>query len=125
LHSITKNTSTTLESDITSNNQNSTPKSGKYNGFYVQNGIQYSMGVIFYFNNGKINGDGNDIVGNFTFNGTYDSYNKIYMIKKYNQKGNTIEYSGIYMPQETKITGAWNFPGVYNMIVNPFEFILQ
>lgn len=60
--------------------------SGRWDGFWVQEGWgrQSMTPFALRFANGKVSGEGCDVVGRFTFSGTYDEFTgAVRMVKQY------------------------------------------
>ncbi len=88
--------------------------SGQWDGFWFQEafGKQKMTAFALRFSNGKITGEGGDVVGRFTFAGTYDiEKGDIAMVKQYIGK-HRVHYSG--KPDgEGCIGGTWMVEGVW------------
>lgn len=91
--------------------------SGKWRGYWEQTvlGRQAMHPLSLRFSNGQIEGEGRDILGAFTFAGTYDPDGVIKMLKQYIGK-HAVLYAGTYDGEGT-VFGQWVVaPG----IVGPF-----
>jgi hypothetical protein len=91
--------------------------SGNWRGYWEQPGFgrQAMHGFSLMFVEGEISGEGLDILGRFTFSGSYASDGVIKMVKQYLGK-HAVFYTGTYDGEGT-IFGEWMVaPG----IVGPF-----
>lgn len=83
--------------------------SGRWDGFWVQGlwGRQSMTPFTLRFAAGRVTGDGRDMVGPFTFSGTYDeATGKVVMVKSYPGR-HTVLYVG--QPDgEGSIQGTWS-----------------
>ena len=86
--------------------------SGEWEGFWVQErfGCQPMTAFTLTFTHGEISGGGKDIVGRFTFTGTYDIRNgELVMMKQYIGKHRVL-YRGL-PDGEGSIQGTWSVDG--------------
>lgn len=91
--------------------------SGKWKGHWEQKGFgrQAMRPLLLTFTAGEIAGEGQDLLGEFIFIGTYDPHGIIRMVKHYVGK-HAVFYTGAYDGEGT-ISGEWMVaPGV----VGPF-----
>ncbi len=83
--------------------------SGRWEGFWVQEfwGRQAMTPFSLHFADGKVTGEGKDVIGRFTFSGTYDSATgAVRMVKQYLGKHQVL-YAG--RPDgEGSIQGTWS-----------------
>ena len=85
--------------------------SGRWEGFWVQQmwGRQAMTPFSLHFANGQVTGEGKDMVGRFTFSGTYDeNTGAVRMVKQYIGK-----HQVLYIGQpdgEGSIQGTWHTP---------------
>ena len=83
--------------------------SGRWDGFWVQRlwGRQAMTPFFLRFADGKVSGEGRDMVGRFTFSGTYDlTTGEVRMVKQYVGK-----HMVLYVGQpdgEGSIAGTWS-----------------
>lgn len=83
--------------------------SGRWDGFWVQAhlGRQPMTPFSLHFTNGRITGEGRDVVGRFTFEGSYDSRTgAVRMLKQYVGK-HWVLYEG-EPDGEGSIQGTWS-----------------
>lgn len=71
--------------------------SGEWRGYWDQAkwGRQPMGPLILRFHEGRIDGEGRDVVGPFTFTGEYDERGSIHMVKKYLGRHRVL-YDGVY-----------------------------
>jgi len=82
-------------------------RSGRWHGFYVQGGHKDNMDLSLRFDHGTVSGKGHDLVGGFTWSGTYDnSAGKIELVKQYTGK-HAIYYSGACSGKKA-FSGHWS-----------------
>jgi hypothetical protein len=87
--------------------------SGRWEGFWVQElyGRQPMTPFILHFADGQVTGSGKDVIGRFTFAGTYDEMTgAVRMVKQYIGK-----HKVLYVGQpdgEGCIAGTWSFPDI-------------
>jgi hypothetical protein len=88
--------------------------SGPWRGYWEQTtyGRQYMEGLTLHFQGGRIEGSGRDVVGAFTFQGTYDGAGTVTLIKQY-QGRHQVLYQGTYDGEGT-IYGRWSIWGIYS-----------
>jgi hypothetical protein len=67
--------------------------------------------LILHFDAGTVEGSGRDVVGRFTFTGTFDSAGRVRMIKQYIGRHQVL-YEGTYDGEGT-IIGQWSI-GPFN-----------
>jgi len=81
--------------------------SGYWNGYWEQLGFGRQLMVRFTlkFSEGKISGEGRDILGPFIFTGTYEADGIVKMVKYYLGK-HRVFYTGAYDGEGT-IFGQW------------------
>ena len=81
--------------------------SGSWRGFWdqVAYGRQPMRELALNFSGDRVEGSGVDVVGPFTFDGTYDSDGTITLIKRYPH--HTVKYQGRYDGEGT-IYGEWS-----------------
>jgi len=78
---------------------------GEWKGFYIYKtaGVKHKMNCFFTFKNGKINGHGDDDIGNYTWRGNYDKDLKVTMTKIYST--HSVFYTGY--ADENGMWGKW------------------
>lgn len=90
--------------------------SGAWKGFWYQDGFgrqEMDHFELHFLDDGTIRGRGTDMVGLFTFNGTYNtSTGQIRMTKQYIGK-HTVAYTG-QGDGEGKIVGTWSIAGYWS-----------
>jgi hypothetical protein len=88
--------------------------SGAWEGFWVQDRVGRGEMTEFtlHFAGGRVRGEGKDVVGRFTFAGTYDeATGAVRMVKQYLGQ-HQVTYEG--RPDgEGSIQGTWNIWGIY------------
>ncbi len=84
--------------------------SGTWRGHWDQQGWgRQPMGPLtLRFENGRIEGEGRDVIGPFTFEGAYDDRGTIRMVKQYIDQ-HQVHYQGVY-DGEGMIFGQWSIP---------------
>jgi hypothetical protein len=84
--------------------------SGAWRGYWDQEvwGRQPMGPLNLRFKDGRIEGEGRDIIGRFTFTGVYDERGAIRMVKQYIGKHRVL-YEGTYDGEGT-IFGQWSIP---------------
>jgi hypothetical protein len=84
--------------------------SGSWRGYWEQRGFgrQPMHDLTLNFHDGRVEGSGVDIVGPFTFAGTYEDQGKILLTKQY-LGAHRVKYRGIYDGEGT-IHGTWSIP---------------
>jgi hypothetical protein len=82
--------------------------SGSWRGYWEQTfwGRQEMNDLTLYFSGGRIAGSGIDVIGRFTFAGTYDNQGGVQMVKQYVGKHQVL-YAGRYDGEGT-IHGIWS-----------------
>jgi hypothetical protein len=88
--------------------------SGSWKGWWEQRptwGRQTMKELILYFDAGTIEGSGQDVIGKFTFTGTYDTVGRVRMIKQYIGRHQVL-YEGNYDGEGT-ITGQWSIGALW------------
>jgi hypothetical protein len=87
--------------------------SGEWRGYWDQEGIygRQPMGpLVLRFHDGRIEGEGRDIIDPFTFTGEYDEQGTVRMFKRYHGRCNhLVLYYGTYDGEGT-IFGQWRIP---------------
>jgi hypothetical protein len=69
--------------------------------------------LVLRFHNGRIDGEGRDIIGPFTFTGEYDESGAVRMVKQYHGgRTHRVFYQGIYDGEGT-IFGEWRIPPLW------------
>lgn len=81
-----------------------------WQGYWQQRGWgrQPMQNVVLHFGEGAIHGDGVDVVGRFTFEGTCDAQGSVSMVKRYLGK-HRVQYDGQFDGEGT-IFGRWSIP---------------
>jgi hypothetical protein len=81
--------------------------SGAWRGYWEQPGWgrQTMDSLYLVFVNGTIEGEGRDVVGSFTFTGTYDTEGHVTLTKRYRGR-HSVLYRGTYDGEGT-IFGQW------------------
>jgi hypothetical protein len=84
--------------------------SGTWRGYWEQEvwGRQPMGPLVLRFVDGRIEGEGRDVVGPFTFEGDYDERGTIRMVKQYLGRHRVL-YQGTYDGEGT-IFGRWSIP---------------
>lgn len=84
--------------------------SGTWRGYWDQQAFgRQPMGpLVLRFRDGRIEGEGRDIIGPFTFAGEYDETGAVRMVKQYLGR-HQVCYQGIYDGEGT-IFGEWRIP---------------
>ena len=82
--------------------------SGAWRGFWEQPifGKQSMRQLVLRFEGGRIDGDGVDVIGRFTFSGSYDDAGSVALIKQYAGRHQVL-YCGAY-DGEGSILGRWS-----------------
>jgi hypothetical protein len=86
--------------------------SGTWRGHWDQEifGRQPMGPLVLRFHDGRIQGEGRDIVGPFTFSGEYDEHGRVRMVKQYHgRRRHQVFYVGTYDGEGT-IFGEWRIP---------------
>lgn len=87
--------------------------SGAWKGYWEQDGYRGTMHPLeFHFAAGRVTGSGYDVVGRFTFSGTYDDSGHVSMVKHYIGAHQVI-YEGTWDGEGT-IFGQWTISGVWS-----------
>lgn len=83
--------------------------SGPWVGFWIQRGMgKQRMSLSLTFSDGRVIGEGRDIVGRFGFVGVYDLTNgKVRMTKQY-ENAHRVAYDGANDGDGTWLWGVWN-----------------
>lgn len=81
--------------------------SGAWRGYWEQAAYgRQTMGPLFLrFHDGRIDGEGRDIIGSFTFQGEYDEHGRVHLVKQYIGR-HQVDYQGNYDGEGT-IFGRW------------------
>jgi hypothetical protein len=81
--------------------------SGEWQGFWDQDiwGRQEMRGLVLRFAGGAVEGEGRDMVGRFTFRGSYDDQGHVSLVKQYVGRHQVV-YEGTYDGEGT-ILGRW------------------
>lgn len=84
--------------------------SGTWRGYWEQEifGRQPMGPLVLRFTDGRIEGEGRDVIGPFTFAGDYDERGRIRMVKQYLGRHRVL-YQGTYDGEGT-IFGSWSIP---------------
>ena len=84
--------------------------SGVWRGYWDQEawGRQLMGPLVLRFRDGRIEGEGRDVIGHFTFEGQYDDRGAIHMVKQYLGR-HQVHYQGVYDGEGT-IFGQWLIP---------------
>lgn len=84
--------------------------SGVWRGYWEQEGWgRQPMGPLaLRFADGRIEGEGRDVIGPFVFTGEYDGHGSIRMVKQYLGR-HRVQYSGSYDGEGT-LFGRWSIP---------------
>jgi hypothetical protein len=67
--------------------------------------------LVLHFGGGTVRGEGRDVIGVFTFAGTYDSCGRVRMVKQYVGKHQVL-YEGTYDGEGT-IYGEWSIASLW------------
>lgn len=88
--------------------------SGSWHGHWDQQGWgRQPMGpLLLRFENGRIEGEGRDVIGAFTFEGVYDDGGEVRMVKQYIGR-HRVHYQGVYDGEGT-IFGRWSIPPLWS-----------
>ncbi|HWG42641.1 MAG TPA: hypothetical protein VN688_07630 [Gemmataceae bacterium] len=88
--------------------------SGAWRGYWDQPycGRQLMTPLILRFHEGRIEGEGRDMIGPFTFAGEYDDGGAIRMVKQYLGRHQVL-YQGSYDGEGT-IFGQWSIPPLWS-----------
>jgi hypothetical protein len=88
--------------------------SGVWRGYWDQQGWgRQMMGpLVLRFGEGRIEGEGRDVIGRFTFTGAYDDGGAIRMVKQYLGRHQVL-YQGTYDGEGT-IFGQWSIPPLWS-----------
>jgi hypothetical protein len=84
--------------------------SGTWRGYWEQDhyGRQPMHDLVLDFHDGRVEGSGVDIVGRFSFVGTYDERGNVVLTKQY-LRAHRVLYRGTYDGEGT-IHGTWSIP---------------
>jgi hypothetical protein len=82
--------------------------SGPWSGFWIQDGMgRQTMRLTLSFSGGKVSGHGTDIIGRFTFEGTYDlKTGRCLMVKQY-EAAHRVQYDGVNEGDGMWLWGVW------------------
>jgi hypothetical protein len=85
--------------------------SGPWTGFWIQTALgRQRMHLSLAFAAGQVTGHGVDIVGRFTFTGTYDlNTGRCQMTKQY-EAAHRVEYEGVNEADGLWLWGLWSMP---------------
>jgi hypothetical protein len=88
--------------------------SGEWRGYWEQPGWgrQPMTGLVLHFADGRIEGEGRDVVGRFTFSGEYDERGHVVLVKQYLKKHQVL-YQGTYDGEGT-IFGQWSISSLWS-----------
>ncbi len=88
--------------------------SGVWRGYWEQQGWgRQLMGPLaLRFRDGRIEGEGRDVIGRFTFAGEYGDHGAIRMVKQYLGRHQVL-YQGTYDGEGT-IFGEWSIPPLWS-----------
>jgi hypothetical protein len=96
------------------NSQSSPPEtdprfpSGPWSGFWIQTGIgRQTMRLSLAFSDGKVKGFGTDIIGRFTFEGTYDLETGRCLMTKQYEAAHRVQYDGVNEGDGMWLWGVW------------------
>ncbi len=82
--------------------------SGPWVGFWIQRGMgKQKMSLSLTFIDGHVTGEGRDVVGRFSFVGTYDLTNGHVRMTKYYQNAHNVEYEGANDGDGKWLWGVW------------------
>jgi hypothetical protein len=83
--------------------------SGPWTGFWIQQwaGKQKKMQLSFIFCEGRISGEGRDIIGKFSFSGQYDLKTGRCLLTKQYLHAHRVEYDGVNEGQPLWLWGLW------------------
>jgi hypothetical protein len=84
--------------------------SGNWRGYWEQSlwGQQPMDNLVLRFSAGRVEGEGRDVIGAFTFSGEYDERGTIRLVKQY-LNAHQVLYVGEYDGEGT-IHGRWSIP---------------
>jgi hypothetical protein len=96
--------------------------SGTWRGYWEQTfwGRQPMHDLVLRFADGRVEGSGVDIIGRFTFSGTYDEHGNVKLTKQYVGK-HAVLYRGTYDGEGT-IFGRWSIGKLFS---GPFALTLS
>lgn len=78
-------------------------------GFWIQRSMgKQATSIAFRFSDGKISGEGRDIVGKFTFSGTYDLNSGRCLMTKQYLGAHQVHYEGVCEGRDLWLWGMWN-----------------
>jgi hypothetical protein len=94
--------------------------SGKWRGFWEQDdyGRQWMEPLALHFSGGHVEGEGSDVVGDFTFRGTYSADGAVRLVKQYIGQ-HSVLYQG-RVDGEGAVVGRWSI-GPY--LTGPFALM--
>ena len=86
--------------------------SGRWRGYWEQAGWgrQPMRDLMLRFSAGEVEGQGVDMVGPFSFHGTYDSAGVVTLVKKYRR--HDVHYQGKYDGEGT-VFGEWSISEIW------------
>jgi len=79
--------------------------SGRWRGYWLQGILRGRMELDLHFGDGRIYGDGRDLVGDFMINGAYDPDAATCTMLKAYLGGHDVDYDGVAVTRG--IRGAW------------------
>ncbi len=93
---------------------------GEWKGFYVQpdSRQRYAMDLVLAFAQDRISGTGDDVVGQFTIHGAYDTITAECSWTKHYVGQHSVEYAG--RARQGGIIGQWRIPGRPGFWCGPF-----
>jgi hypothetical protein len=88
--------------------------SGPWRGFWEQVvwGRRWMEPLTLRFEGGRVEGEGYDVIGVFTFAGTYTERGTVHMVKQYVGK-HSVQYDG-RVDGEGAVTGEWSIAGAWS-----------
>jgi hypothetical protein len=91
--------------------------SGTWTGFWIQDGVgKQPVELSLFFAAGSVTGAGTDMVGKFTYRGTYAvETGRCLMVKKYAWK-HSVTYEGVNDGSPLWLWGTWNIRGIFGGI---------
>jgi hypothetical protein len=82
--------------------------SGPWSGFWIQEGMgRQKMRLSLAFSGGKVSGFGTDIIGRFTFEGTYDLETGRCLMTKQYEGAHSVQYDGVNEADGMWLWGVW------------------
>ena len=86
--------------------------SGPWTGFWIQRGAgKQKMQVGFTFIDGGVSGEGRDVIGRFTFAGTYDLKTGRCVLAKQYLGAHRVDYDGVNEGEGMWLWGLWAVGG--------------